>query len=350
MRLLTYIAIITIASSTTVYAATSKAERASLRDISNTIFATIGHSKPVLKDNPIQPAKIELGKQLFFDPRLSRSGIISCNTCHNLGMGGGDNLETSIGHGFAKGPRNSPTVFNAVFNVAQFWDGRAEDLEAQAKGPIQAGVEMNNTPERVEAFLNSIPEYVASFKKAFPENNGAASFDNLAKAIEAFESTLVTPNAPFDRFLDGDLNALSDKQVNGLNLFIKKGCVTCHIGVNLGGQEYFAFGLIEKPAAAVRPDNDTGRFVITNTEADKYLFRAAPLRNVAITAPYFHSGAIWSLQQAVQVMGQVQLGQEITDQEANDIAVFLESLTGDMPKIDYPQLPRSTATTPKPEL
>ncbi|GAB0149529.1 MULTISPECIES: cytochrome-c peroxidase [Marichromatium] len=300
-------------------------------------------------DNPVTPEKVALGKLLFFDPRLSASGLISCNTCHNLGMGGDDNLPTSVGHGWQRGPRNAPTVFNAIFNVAQFWDGRAADLKAQAKGPIQAAVEMANEPAQVVATLQSMPEYVEHFAAAFPDAPEPVTFDNTAKAIEAFETTLVTPNAPFDRFMRGEDDALSAEQKEGLALFINRGCTACHGGVNLGGQGYFPFGLLKRPGADILPPTDKGRFEVTRSATDEYVFRAAPLRNIALTAPYFHSGAIWDLKQAVAVMGTAQLGSEIGEGEATKIAAFLEALTGEVPTITYPILPAETETTPKPQ-
>ncbi|MBK1722168.1 cytochrome-c peroxidase [Thiocystis violacea] len=301
-------------------------------------------------NNPITPDKIALGKMLFFDPRLSASGLISCNTCHNLGMGGDDNLPTSVGHGWQKGPRNAPTVFNAVFNTAQFWDGRAEDLKAQAKGPVQAGVEMANKPEQVEVTLKSMPEYVERFGTAFPGEADPVNFDNMAKAIEAFEVTLVTPDAPFDHFMAGDDAALTLEQKEGLSLFIDRGCASCHSGVNIGGQSYFPFGLIKRPGADILPPEDKGRFQVTHSASDEYVFRAAPLRNVAVTAPYFHSGQVWDLTQAVAVMGTAQLGTEINGEEATKIAAFLQSLTGKVPAVEYPLLPPETKTTPRPHL
>jgi cytochrome c peroxidase len=312
------------------------------------LFEPIPTSVPALDGNGYSAEKAELGKMLFFDPRLSASGLISCNTCHNVGMGGDDNLETSVGHGWQKGPRNSPTVFNAVFNVAQFWDGRAEDLKAQAKGPVQASVEMNNTPAAVEETLRSIPAYVAMFQASFPGEADPVTFDNMARAIEVFETTLLTPNSPFDRFLGGDAAALSEMQKTGLALFMDKGCVSCHAGQNVGGEGYFPFGLVEKPGADVLPPNDTGRFAITQTADDQYVFRAPPLRNVALTAPYFHSGKVWNLEQAVGVMAQAQLGETLTDDEVTAITAFLESLTGEQPVVTYPILPVSTDATPKP--
>lgn len=305
---------------------------------------------PTLKDNESTPAKLELGRMLFFDPRLSASGIISCNTCHNLGTGGDDNLPTSVGHGWQKGPRNAPTVLNAVLNVAQFWDGRAEDLAAQAKGPVQAGVEMANKPENVVVTLNSMPEYVERFGESFPGEADPVTFDNMAKAIEAFEVTLMTPNSAFDRWLAGDDAAMSEEQHKGLDLFITRGCASCHAGPNVGGQEYYPFGLVKKPGADILPPNDKGRFAVTKTATDEYVFRAAPLRNIALTAPYFHSGAVWDLEQAVAVMGTAQLGTEMTDDEVKLIAGFLKALTGDQPLVEYPILPVETADTPKPTL
>lgn len=311
-------------------------------------FKPIPASAPEIKNNPANPDKVTLGKMLFFDPRLSASHLISCNTCHNVGMGGDDNLETSVGHGWAKGPRNAPTAFNAVFNVAQFWDGRAEDLKAQAKGPVQAGVEMNNKPEQVEKSLRSIPEYVALFGKAFPGEKEPVSFDNMAKAIEVFEATLITPNARFDQFLGGKREALTAEEQKGLALFMEKGCSSCHNGVNMGGQDYYPFGVVEKPGAEILPPGDQGRFAVTKTANDSYVFRAAPLRNIALTGPYFHSGKVWSLEQAVAIMGQSQLGQKLTDPEVKSITAFLTTLTGDQPKVEYPILPVSTGSTPKP--
>jgi cytochrome c peroxidase len=276
--------------------------------------------------------------------------VISCNTCHNLGTGGDDNLTTSVGHGWQKGPRNAPTVLNAVFNKAQFWDGRAEDLKAQAKGPVQAGVEMANKPETVVATLKSMPEYVERFGTVFAGEDDAVTFDNMAKAIEAFEVTLVTPASPFDQWLEGKDAALTADQKLGLDLFISKGCTACHAGVNFGGQEYYPFGLVKKPGADILPPDDKGRFALTKTASDEYVFRAAPLRNIALTAPYFHSGQVWDLKQAVSIMGISQLGTKLNEEEASLVAQFLESLTGEQPKVEYPILPVETADTPKPVL
>ena len=318
-----------------------------LRDLAADYFAPVPSTVPMLNDNPVTPEKIDLGKALFFDPRMSASGVFSCNSCHNLATGGDDNLETSIGHGWQKGPRNAPTVLNAIFNEAQFWDGRAPDLAAQAKGPVQAGVEMANTPDNVIATLTSMPQYVDWFAAAFPGEADPVTFDNFAKAIEAYEATLTTP-APFDAWLNGDDNALSGEQKAGLQLFIDSGCASCHSGVNLGGNGYYPFGLVEKPGAEVLPEGDRGRFAVTETASDEYVFRAAPLRNIAVTAPYFHSGAVWDLRTAVEIMATSQLGADLDEGQVTQIVAFLDSLTGAVPEVVYPILPPETAATPRP--
>ncbi|QDG94597.1 cytochrome-c peroxidase (plasmid) [Rhizobium sp. NIBRBAC000502774] len=330
---------------TTAYA--GEQPTAQLRTQALEVFKPLPSTVPAVKDNRITPEKIALGKALFFDTRVSASGVFSCNSCHNLATGGDDNLETSIGHGWQKGPRNAPTVFNSVFNVAQFWDGRAEDLKTQAKGPVQAGVEMANTPSQVISTLKSMPQYTTWFEAAFPDEADPVTFDNFAKAIEAFEATLITP-APFDAFLNGDDEAISASARQGMQLFIDKGCASCHGGINVGGEGYYPFGLIEKPGAEILPETDKGRFAVTNTVDDSYVFRAAPLRNIALTAPYFHSGKVWDLRQAVAIMGTAQLGEELKGEEVDLIVAFLETLTGKAPEVTYPILPAETADTPKP--
>lgn len=320
---------------------------APLRAMAQSLFQPIPTVQEVVKEHKLDDAKIELGRWLFFEPRLSTSHIITCNTCHSIGTGGADNIPTSIGHGWQAGPRNSPTVLNAVFNAAQFWDGRAADLAEQAGGPIQASVEMNSTPDRVVATLKSIPGYVDSFKKAFPAEKEALTYDNTLLAIEAFEKTLVTPNSRFDQFLAGK-SSLSPQELEGLNLFVTKGCVACHSGRNIGGQSYFPFGVVEKPGADILPVNDKGRFDVTQTATDEYVFRASPLRNIELTAPYFHSGQVWDLEQAVAIMGSSQLGQTLNDVETKHITAFLKTLTGEQPKVEYPILPPSTKNTPQP--
>lgn len=321
-----------------------------LRMLAKGMFQPIPTSAPALKGNVASDAKLKLGHMLYFEPRLSASQLISCQTCHNVGLAGGDLQETSTGHGWQKGPRNAPTTYNAVFNSAQFWDGRAKDLADQAKGPVQASVEMNNTPDSVVILLASIPEYVALFKQAFPAQKDPVTFDNMAKAIEIFEATLITPNDGLDRFMAGDDTALSTDQKAGLELFVNNGCVGCHDGVNLGGTDYFPFGVVEQPGAEVLPVGDKGRFKVTNTASDEYVFRSPPLRNIALTAPYFHSGKVWTLKQAVAIMGTSQLGMELSAHEVDLIVTMLEALTGDQPHVVHPLLPASTAATPQPVL
>jgi len=313
-------------------------------------FKPIPSIVPAVKDNAVTHEKVDLGKLLFFDPRLSASEIISCNTCHNLATGGVDAGPTSVGHGWQRGPRRAPTVYNAVFNLAQFWDGRAADLKAQAKGPVQASAEMNATPAHVVKTLSSMPAYVGMFEKAFPNEPSPVTFDNFAKALEAFEATLITPAARFDQYLEGDEAALNEQEKSGLKTFMEKGCVACHNGINVGGQGYFPFGVVENPGAEVLPSTDKGRFNVSKTASDEYVFRAAPLRNVALRAPYFHSGQVWSLKQAVGVMGSSQLGEKLSDKEEDDIVAFLGALTGQLPSVAYPVLPTRADSTPQPSL
>src|SRR5690606_32634497 len=247
------------------------------------------------EDNPGTPERIALGHQLFFEPKLSRSGIISCNTCHVVGAGGVDAREIAIGEGAREGTRNSPTVFNAAFLDAQFWDGRAPTLEEQAKGPIQAHVEMDLTPEEAVERLRETG-YAPIFREAFPGEEDPVTFANIARAIAAFERTLITPGSPFDRYLDGDTSALTPQQKEGLVLFPNAGCIGCHSGVLLGGNGYSAFSHVEG-------SSDRGRADVTGRPEDEYVFRIAPLRNVALTAPYFHDGSAATLHDAVSIMG-----------------------------------------------
>ncbi|WP_036281739.1 cytochrome-c peroxidase [Methylocystis sp. ATCC 49242] len=322
-----------------------------LRADATAVFKTVDsvNVSSIVKNNELTPAKAELGKKLFFEPRLSKSQVISCNSCHNLATGGVDAGPLSIGHGWAKGGRRAPTVLNAVFNIAQFWDGRAVDLKAQAKGPVQADVEMNNTPAAVEATLRSMPAYVAEFRAAFPNDANPVSFDNMANAIEAFEATLTTPNAKFDKFLKGDDSAMNEVEKKGLRLFMDKGCAGCHNGVNVGGNSYQPFGVAQKPGPEVISQTDKGRSKITGNAADDFVFRVAPLRNVALHAPYFHSGSAWTLEDAVAIMAKDQLGQTLSADETGAIVAFLGTLTGDQPKVQYPILPARTKDTPRPQ-
>lgn len=313
------------------------------------LFKPIPKTPPAIDHNPVTPEKVALGAMLYFDPRLSRSGLISCNTCHNLGLGGADFQETSIGHKWQKGGRNSPTVLNSVFNIAQFWDGRATDLMQQAKGPVQASVEMNNTPEQVVKTLKSMPEYVEKFKGAFKDEKDPVTFDTMAKAIEAFEATLLTPDSRFDKFLSGDEKALAAREKEGLKLFMSKGCASCHGGVNMGGTGYFPFGVVEKPTAEITA-GDTGRFKMTGSASDQYVFKSPSLRNIELTTPYFHSGKVWCLKEATGIMGSAQLGIKLSKDEVEKIADFLKTTTGVQPKVEYPILPVPTKDTPLPKM
>src|SRR5512143_3165180 len=313
------------------------------------LFQPIPSQPPAIKDITATPAMVGLGKDLYFDPRLSQSHNISCNTCHQIGLGGVDLMPVSIAHKWQKGGRNAPTVLNAVFNVAQFWDGRAADLKAQAGGPIQNPIEMGITHEHAIEMLRAIPGYEPLFKAAYPNDGDPVTMSNVVTAIAAFEATLITPNAPFDKFLRGDASALTDEQKEGLKLFMDKGCVACHGGINVGGQMYAPFGVVERPGADILPPNDKGRFAVTQTVSDEYVFRVPPLRNIELTPPYFHSGQVWDLNQAVGIMATDQLGKSLNDDQVAKITAFLKSLTGDQPQVTYPIMPPSVATTPTPQ-
>ena len=313
------------------------------------LFKPIPATAPALPGNAATPAKVDLGKMLYFDTRLSESHSISCNSCHMIGMGGVDLQETSLGHRWQHGGRNAPTVYNAVFDTAQFWDGRAKDLEQQAGGPLINPVEMGTSEEHVVEQLKGIPGYAAVFSKAFPGVADPITFDNVRKTIAVFEATLITPNAPFDRYLNGDEKALDVKQKEGLAVFTNKGCAACHNGINVGGGMYAPFGVVERPGADILPRGDKGRFEVTKTVSDEYVFRVPQLRNIALTAPYFHTGKVWDLRQAVAIMGSSQLGAKLSDEEVSQIEIFLGALTGDQPKVMLPILPPSVATTPQPK-
>lgn len=320
-----------------------------LRETATALFRPLPKAAPRLPLNPATPEKVALGRMLFFEPRLSRSHAISCHSCHNLGLGGTDMRETSLGHRSQSGARNAPTVLNAVFNSAQFWDGRARDLQEQAAGPLENPVEMAGSPDEVMVQLAGIPGYVPAFAAAYPGEAQPLTFANVRKALAVFEATLITPDAPFDRYLRGDDDALTPEQKDGLRAFVDKGCVVCHGGINLGGDQYQPFGVVERPGAALLPPADTGRFAVTRSVADEYVFKVPTLRNIELTPPYFHTGRAWDLRQAVGVMGAAQLGIALDDREVDAITAFLRSLTGRQPQVTVPILPPSAATTPRPE-
>ena len=298
-------------------------------------------------DNPLSEAKIDLGRMLYFEKRLSKNHHVSCNSCHMLDRYGVDNEPTSPGHKGQRGGRNSPTVYNAGGHIAQFWDGRAKDLEEQAKGPILNPVEMAMKDEAsVVKTLDSMPGYVDAFKAAFPDDAKPVTYDNMAKAIGAFERKLVTPSR-FDKWLEGDKDALTDQEVTGFAKFIKLGCPTCHVGPAVGGSTFQKLGLV-KPW---EDQSDLGRFEITKDESDKMKFRVPSLRNIVKTGPYFHKGQLTELEEVVRKMAWHQLGQELTDDDVANILAFLGSLTGELPTdyIKEPTLPESTDKTPKPD-
>jgi len=299
--------------------------------------------QPIKVVKPANPALVELGKKLFFDPRLSKSGFISCNSCHNLSMGGSDNLKTSIGHNWHQGPINAPTVLNSSMNLAQFWDGRAKDLKAQAGGPIANPGEMASSHALAVDVLQSIPGYVIEFKLVF--GPGQISIDEVTKAIAAFEETLVTPNSRFDRWLEGDKNAIDRQELAGYHLFKDAGCVACHNGPAVGGNSFQKFGLVE----TYKTSNPAqGRIAVTGEDADRFKFKVPTLRNVELTYPYFHDGAANSLKDAVDTMGRIQLGRKFSNEENDQIVAFLKTLTGDQPDIRLPVLPPSSDATPRP--
>lgn len=292
---------------------------------------------------PKNTAKVELGKKLFFDPRLSKSGFISCNSCHNLSMGGSDNLKTSIGHNWTEGPINSPTVLNSSMNIAQFWDGRAKDLKEQAAGPIANPGEMASTHILAVDVLKSIPGYVEEFKKVF--GNSEINIDKVTDAIAAFEETLVTPNSKFDKWLMGQKNILNKDEIAGYKLFKESGCIGCHNGAALGGNSFQKMGVFEPYKTTNLAE---GRSAVTKDEADRMNFKVPTLRNVELTYPYFHDGAAKTLKEAVNIMGKIQLGKEFTEKESAQIVAFLKTLTGDQPNFKLPLLPPSVDSTPSP--
>lgn len=310
------------------------------------MFAPLPESFP-LKDAVLTEDQINLGRMLYFEPRLSKSQQVSCNSCHDLAAYGVDNEPTSDGHKGQMGDRNSPTVYNSGGHFAQFWDGRAANVEEQAKGPVLNPVDMAMPGEKqVVKVLKSMPEYVAAFKKAFPQAKDPVTYDNMAKAIGAFERKLVTPSR-WDKFLKGDQAALTDEEKTGFNAFVAAGCHTCHSGALLGGHMYQKLGVL-KPYP---DDSDAGRAQVTKSDSDKMFFKVPSLRNIEKTGPYFHSGKVAGLDIAVKHMAEYQLGKPLTDAETNSIIAFLKSLTGELPSeyIRKPELPKSTPATPKPD-
>lgn len=291
---------------------------------------------------PQQEAKIELGKMLWFDPRLSLSGKVSCNTCHDLSTNGADTKPLSIGYAGRKGTVNSPTVFNAEKQIAQFWDGRAKTLAEQATGPITNPLEMAMTLELAEGVIRSIPGYRPYFEKAFGSKN--PTFSEIAEALAAFETTLTTPNAPFERYLKGDKNALTQQQIDGLKLFRRSGCIRCHSGNLLGGTSFQKVGSVRP---YVTDNSSKGRMDVSGKPWDEMMFKVPTLLNVERTAPYFHDGAVKTLPDAVKKMADIQLDMNLSEKQVEEIVAFLESLNGELPKIEKPTLPPSGPETRK---
>lgn len=292
------------------------------------------------------PAKIDLGRMLYYDARFSKSQAISCNSCHMLDAYGVDNEPTSPGHKGTRGERNSPSVYNAALHIAQFWDGRAADVEAQAKGPILNPIEMAmGSDVEVVDILHSIPGYGSAFAAAFPGEADPISYDNMARAIGAFERNLMTPGR-LDAFMGGQLDALTEQERRGLDSFFNVGCISCHNGPAVGGQMYRKLGFV-----FAYETKDVGRQKVTSDPADLHVFKVPSLRNVAKTGPYFHDGSIATLDEVVRLMGYHQVGVTLEPAQIADIVAFLGALTGevDAAYIAKPALPESGPTTPAPD-
>ncbi|MFW2456489.1 cytochrome-c peroxidase [Methyloversatilis discipulorum] len=305
------------------------------------------------KDEPIKPIRppqninlgmVELGKKLYFDPRLSKSGFISCNSCHNLSMGGTDNIPTSIGDKWQQGPINAPTVLNSSLNVAQFWDGRAADLKEQAGGPIANPGEMAFSHTLAIGVLETIPGYVREFRQVFGKEK--IDIDQVTLAIAEFEKTLVTPNSRFDQWLLGRNDALTAQEMAGYQLFKDSGCIACHNGEAVGGASFQKMGLVEPYKSSSAAE---GRSAVTGKDIDRFNFKVPTLRNVEMTYPYFHDGAANTLAESVDIMGRLQLGRKFSADENARIVAFLKTLTGDQPSFTLPILPPSADNTPRPQ-
>jgi cytochrome c peroxidase len=312
-----------------------------LMDKAKEVFGPLPASMPS-PDNPLTPEKVKLGKTLFHESRISIDGTVSCAKCHPLGLYAADGLRTAIGNNCKVNPRNSPCIFNAAVQISQHWIGNRTSVEDQARqsvtGPPAFGMPSN---ESVEKILKGMKGYVAMFKEAFPGEQDPVTIANFARAIGAFERTLVTP-APFDDFVNGNAQALTARQKNGLRTFLDTGCMTCHFSPYLGGQMYQKFGVFEPYEKYTKSKPvDEGRFAVTKSPADRYVFKVPVLRNVAATPPYFHDGSVAMLEEAVVIMARTQLAKDLTKEQAGDIAAFLTSLTGKIPEaaLSLPVLP-----------
>ena len=320
-----------------------KAPEPTVNPASLQAFAPLPDAVPAAQAS--SPELVALGRMLFYEPRLSKSQKISCNSCHDLAAYGVDGQPTSDGHKGQQGTRNSPSVYNAAGHFVQFWDGRAPDVEAQAKGPVLNPVEMAMPGEaRVVTVLTSMPEYVDAFTRAFPNEPKPVTYDNMATAIGAFERRLMTPSR-WDALLKGDMSALTAEEKVGFQTFVDSGCASCHNGALLGGGSYQRIGL----AKAFPRTADGGRMNLTKAEGDRAVFKVPSLRNVEKTGPYFHDGGTAGLDQAIRDMGEYQLGKSLDDTQVKAITDYLKALTGkvDPDYIKPPVLPKSTAKTPK---
>ncbi len=308
---------------------------------------------PAPADNPTTAEKVELGRMLYFDPRFSETGTVSCNSCHNLMLGGDDNRALSMGVHGKTGGRSAPTVWNSAFSSTQFWDGRAASLEDQAKGPVVNPVEMGMSDlEQAMNRMRAIPGYKPYFVAAF--GNDAMTVDNAAKAVAAFERTMITPNSSYDRFVKGDKSALDEQQQRGMNTFAEVGCTRCHSGAAFNGPTlsagngfFMKFPTFEDNEYVSKYSfmEDKGRFSATAKKADMHLFKVPTLRNIALTAPYFHNGSVKTLDEAVRVMAKVQLNKELSNQQAEDLVAFLKGLSGEFPEQKLPRLPATPGWT-----
>ncbi|GMR01602.1 MAG: cytochrome-c peroxidase [Gammaproteobacteria bacterium] len=305
---------------------------------------------PAPKDNPTTDVKVALGKMLFMDPRISSTGTVSCNSCHNVMEGGDDSRTFSMGVHGKIGGRNAPTVWNSAFHSVQFWDGRADLLEDQAKGPITNPIEMGEPDhDHTMAKIKAIPGYKPYFEKAF--GSDSMNIDNLAKAIAAFERTLITPDSPYDKYVKGDKKAMTAQQVSGMEIFAATGCTSCHSGAAFNGPKMeFGQGFYAKfPTFTDNVYNkkydlsaDKGREQATGKAADAHMFRVATLRNITDTAPYFHNGSVNDLSVAVRLMAKTQLNKDLSEKDVKDIVAFLGALTGPYPEITMPRLPATS--------
>jgi cytochrome c peroxidase len=272
--------------------------------------------------------KVELGDLLFHEPQLSGDNTISCARCHNLALGGTDQQKKPVGIHDLSGNLNTPTVFNSGFNFRLFWDGRASSLEEQIEGPIHTDFEMDSDWSEIIIKLNKISTYRNSFKQIYGDGITA---ENIKDAIATFERSLYTPNSRFDQFLRGDTTALSPQEKEGYDRFVAYGCVSCHQGVLLGGNMFQVFGVMDdyfRDRNQINP-GDLGRFNVTGDMADRHVFKVPGLRNIVLTAPYFHDGSAPTLEQAIKVMAQYQLGRQLPQTDVDAITAFLQTLTGE---------------------